>query len=122
MKCLLCHTYQATIGSLCIDETAVPNTCVACGRTLSTTKTSDSMVMSSAAQLLGQSFDVTSLPADEFSLLHDLWPLWGQDRHQSNSSQEHLMTSPPHQQIVIPSSSSQRCKRSRSFGTKQVGF
>ena len=122
MKCLLCHTYQATIGSHCVDETAIPNACVVCGRTLSTAKTNDSTVMSSTAQLLVQSFDVTSLPADEFSLSHDLWQLWGQDQHQSNSSQEHLMTSPPHQQIVIPSSSSQRRKRSRSFGTKQIGF
>ena len=95
MKCLLCHTYQATIDSLCIDETAIPNACVVCGRTLSTTKTSNSTVTSSAAQLLVQSFDVTSLPADEFSLLHDLWQLWGQDQHQS--SQEHLTTLPPNQ-------------------------
>ena len=44
MKYVLSQTYQVIIGVTCNDETAAPNTCVLCGRTLSTTKTSSSMV------------------------------------------------------------------------------
>ena len=118
--CLLCHTYQATVCPLGADETPAPNTCSFCGCKLSTTKTSvDGTVTSSSAQLLMQSFDLTSLPAEEYSLVHSLWQSWGQD--QQHQSEEQSVTSPPKQQ-TISSSSTERRKRTRSSGTKQIGF
>ena len=121
MNCMLCRAYQTIIGDSCSDETAAPDTCGLCGRTLSTTKTGSSTVTNSGAQCLMQSFDLTSLPADEYSLVHSLWELWGQDPHQSDSNQEQSVASPPQQQVVS-SSGAQRDKRTRSFGTKQIGF
>ena len=117
--CLLCHTYRAAVGPLSADETPAPNTCSFCGCKLSATKTSDSTVTSSGAQLLMQSFDLTSLPAEEYSLVHSLWQSWGQD--QQHQSEEQSVTSPPKQQ-TISSSSTERRKRTRSVGTKQIGF
>jgi len=94
LKCLLCHVYQATIGYASNDEIAAPDTCVLCGCKLSTTKASDNIMTSSSAQLLMQSFDLSSLPADEYGLVHNLWQLWGQNR-QTVLSQEQSVTSPP---------------------------
>ena len=121
MNCMLCRTYQAIIGDTCSDEIAAPDTCGLCGRTLSTTKTGSSIMTNSGTQCLMQSFDLTSLPADEYSLVHSLWELWGQDPHQSDSNQEQSVAPPPQQQVVSLSGT-QRCKRMRSFGTKQIGF
>ena len=121
MKCVLCQTYQAIIGETCSEKTATSNTCVLCGRALSTTKTSSSTVTNLGAQHLMQSFDLTSLPTDEYSLIHNLWQLWRQDPHLSDSNQEQSVTLPP-QQEVASSSSTQRRKRTRSFGSKQIGF
>ena len=67
-----------------------------------------------------QSFDLSSLPADKYGLVHNLWQLWGQN-WQTVLSQEQLVTSPPEQQVAS-SSSTQRHKRKRSFDTKQIGF
>ena len=75
INCMLCQAYQAIIGDSCSDEIAAPDTCGLCGRTLSTTKTGSSMVTNSGAQRLMHSFDLTSLPADEYSLIHSLWEL-----------------------------------------------
>lgn len=120
LKCLLCHTYQVTIGDTSHDETATPNACALCGCKLSTTKTSDNIVTSSSPQLLMQSFDLSSLPADEYGLVHNLWQLWGQNQ-QIVLSQEQSVTLPPEQQVAS-SSHTQKRKRTRSFGTKQIGF
>ena len=79
------------------------------------------MVTNPGAQRLMHSFDLTSLPADEYSLIHSLWELWGQDPHRSDSNQEQSVASPPQQQVVS-SSGAQRDKRTRSFGTKQIRF
>lgn len=119
--CLLCHTYRATVGPLNADETPAPNTCSFCSCKLSTTKTSDSTctVTNSGAQLLIQSFDLTSLPAEEYGLVHSLWQSWGQD--QQHQLEEQSVTSPPKQQ-TISSSCTERHKRTRSSGTKQIGF
>ena len=122
LKCLLCHTYQATIGELSTDETSAPNTCAFCGCKLFTAKTSDSTVTSSGVQLLMQSFDLSSLPADEYSLVHSLWQSWEQDQqHESISNEEQSVSSPPKQQKVS-SSGTERRKRTRSFDNKQIGF
>ena len=122
LKCLLCHTYQATIGDLSADETPATNKCAFCGCKLSTTKTSDNATTSSGAQLLMQSFDLESLPSDEYGLVNSLWQSWGQDQQrQSVSNEEESVTSPPKQQAT-PSSGTEKRKRTRSFGTKQIGF
>ena len=122
MKCMLCQTYQATVGDTCSeDETAASDTCGLCGHTLSTTKIGSSMVTNSGAQHLMQSFDFTSLPADEYSLVHSLWQLWGQDPQQLDSNQEQSVASSLPQQQIASLSGTQRCRRTRSFGTKQVG-
>ena len=44
LKCVLYQTYQVIISVSCNDETTAPNTCVLCGRALSTTNTGSSMV------------------------------------------------------------------------------
>ena len=120
---MLCQTYQAITGDTCSeDETAAPDTCGLCRRTLSTTKTSSSAVANSGVQRLMQSFDLTSLPADEYSLVHSLWQLWGQDPQQSDSNQEQSVASSLPQQQITSLSGTQRRKRTRSFGIKQIGF
>ena len=119
IKCLLCHAYQTAINDISNDEVVTPNTCTFCGCKLSTAKHHDGISISSgSAQLLMQSFDLSSLPADEYSLVHGLWQSWGQDEHQQSVLNEEQSVTLPEQHL----SSSQRHKRTRSFGTKQIGF
>lgn len=122
MNFMLCQTYQAIIGKPAVTKQLLQiATCGLCRCTLSTTKTGSSVVANSSAQCLMQSFDLTSLPADECSLIHSLWELWEQDPQQSDSNQEQLVASPPQQQVAS-SSGTQKRKRTRFFGAKQIGF
>ena len=94
LKCLLCHTYQATIGDGAgSDETAALNTCTMCGNKLSVTKTSDddsSVANSSTYLQLQSSVDLSSLPADEYRVCQ-LWP--EEQDEQLVLSQEQLVVS-----------------------------
>ena len=123
MKCLLCHAYQTAIGNISTDEVVTPNTCTFCGCKLSTAKHHDGISISSdSAQHLLESFDLSSLPADEYSLVHGLWYSWGQDEQQPPVLNEEQSVTLPKQQELSSLSSSLRHKRTRSFGTKQIGF
>lgn len=83
-------------------------------------KTSDHATAGSGARLLKQSFDLNSLPPNEYELVHNLWKLWGQDEQPSALNQEQLVSSPSQEQVA-PLSTKRR-KRTKSFSTKKIGF